>query len=45
MQKLGMTLEGVHRQSLKKWDKFEDAAQYSILRSEWGLRDPDPPHA
>lgn len=35
MQKLGMTLEGVHRQSLKKWGVFEDAARYAILRREW----------
>ncbi|MGH9888420.1 MAG: GNAT family N-acetyltransferase, partial [bacterium] len=31
MQKLGMRLEGVHRQALKKWDQFEDVAVYGLL--------------
>lgn len=35
MQKLGMKLEGIHRQSLKKWDVFEDAARYAIVREDW----------
>lgn len=43
MQKLGMTLEGVHRQALRKWDRFEDAACYSILRAEWAPRASETP--
>ncbi len=35
MQKLGMRLEGVHRASVKKWDRFEDLALYAILAPEW----------
>jgi [ribosomal protein S5]-alanine N-acetyltransferase len=35
MQKLGMTYEGTMRQHIKKWDKFEDAVFYGILRSEF----------
>ena len=34
MQKAGMTLEGVLRQRVKKWGKFEDIAVYAILRHE-----------
>ncbi|MFI5243661.1 MAG: GNAT family N-acetyltransferase [Gemmatimonadales bacterium] len=34
MQKLGMKLEGIHRESVKKWDRFEDLALYAILASE-----------
>jgi RimJ/RimL family protein N-acetyltransferase len=35
MQKLGMTLEGVHRDAFLRWDRFEDVAVYGILRDEW----------
>ncbi len=35
MQKLGMTYEGTMRQHIKKWNKFEDAVFYGILRSEF----------
>lgn len=35
MQKLGMRLEGVHRQSLRKNGRFEDLAVYAILADEW----------
>ncbi|HVF38372.1 MAG TPA: GNAT family N-acetyltransferase [Gemmatimonadaceae bacterium] len=35
MQKLGMQLEGVHRQSVRKWDRYEDVAVYGILSDEW----------
>lgn len=35
MQKAGMTLEGVLRQWVLRWDRFEDLAMYSILRTEW----------
>ncbi len=34
MQKAGMTLEGILRQRVKKWGKFEDIAVYAILRHE-----------
>jgi RimJ/RimL family protein N-acetyltransferase len=35
MQKLGMTLEGTHRDAFLRWDRFEDVAMYGILRDEW----------
>ena len=35
MQKLGMTLEGILRQHVKKRDRFEDTVMYGILRSEY----------
>lgn len=37
MKKLGMQLEGVHRESMKKWNRFEDIAMYAILAREWVL--------
>jgi RimJ/RimL family protein N-acetyltransferase len=38
MEKLGMSLEGVSRQAIVKWDVAEDLAQRAILRSEWEAR-------
>jgi ribosomal-protein-alanine N-acetyltransferase len=35
MQKIGMRLEGVHREAVRKWDRFEDLAVYGVLASEW----------
>ncbi len=35
MQKIGMTEEGVHRDAVRKWDRFEDLASYAILESDW----------
>jgi [ribosomal protein S5]-alanine N-acetyltransferase len=35
MQKIGMKYEGTLRQSILRWEKFEDAAMYSILRNEF----------
>lgn len=35
MQKIGMQYEGVLRQSVYRWEKFEDVAMYSILRDEY----------
>ena len=35
MQKLGMRLEGVHRDAMRKWDRFEDVAVYAIMEDEW----------
>ena len=30
MEKLGMRFEGVHRQAIRKWDRFEDVAHHAI---------------
>ncbi len=38
MQKIGMTFEGVLRQAIYRWDRFDDLAVYSILRSEHTAR-------
>ena len=35
MQKLGMRLEGVHREAYLRWERFEDVAVYGILAAEW----------
>jgi [ribosomal protein S5]-alanine N-acetyltransferase len=35
MQKNGLVLEGILRQRVRKWGKFEDVALRSILRSDW----------
>jgi len=35
MQKTGMRFEGILRESIFRWDSFEDAAIYSILASEF----------
>lgn len=35
LQKLGMRLEGVHRQVVRRWGRFEDVAMYAILAAEW----------
>lgn len=35
MQKLGMRFEGVHREALRRWDRFEDVAVYGVLEPEW----------
>ncbi|HEY3113959.1 MAG TPA: GNAT family N-acetyltransferase [Gemmatimonadaceae bacterium] len=35
MQKLGMQQEGVERDQVLKWDRFESLAVYSILEPEW----------
>ena len=34
MQKLGMRFEGVHREAVIRWDRFEDLASYAILESD-----------
>jgi RimJ/RimL family protein N-acetyltransferase len=39
MQKIGMRHEGVHRDAVLKWDRFEDVAVCAILSSEWPLLD------
>ena len=38
MQKLGMQLEGLHRDAVRKWDRFEDLAMCAILASDWTAR-------
>jgi [ribosomal protein S5]-alanine N-acetyltransferase len=35
MQKAGMKFEGILRQSIYRWEQFEDAAMYSILYEEY----------
>ena len=35
MQKVGMNQEGVERDLVMKWDRFESLALYSILEPEW----------
>lgn len=37
MQKIGMTFEGIQREHFRKGDRFEDVANYGILRQEWSL--------
>jgi RimJ/RimL family protein N-acetyltransferase len=38
MQKLGMTQEGVERDSAVKWDRYESLVRYAILEPEWNAR-------
>ena len=35
MEKIGMTKEGVLREHVIKWGKYEDVVSYGILRKEW----------
>lgn len=35
MRKLGMRHEGVLREAVRKWDRFEDLAVYAVLAAEW----------
>jgi RimJ/RimL family protein N-acetyltransferase len=34
MQKLGMQLEGIHRDAFMRWGQFEDVAMYAILEPD-----------
>lgn len=34
MEKLGMRFEGILRHAIRKWDTFEDVAQYAILATD-----------
>lgn len=43
MQKLGMQLEGVHRDAYLRWGRFEDTALYGVLAPEWGADGSTPP--
>lgn len=46
LRKIGMRGEGVLRQRVRKWGKFEDVALLSILKSEWlSLRAADQPRS
>jgi RimJ/RimL family protein N-acetyltransferase len=38
MQKLGMRLEGINRDAVRKNGRFEDLAIYAILADEWSGR-------
>lgn len=35
LQKIGMTLEGTHRDLYVRWDQFETVDVYAVLESEW----------
>jgi ribosomal-protein-alanine N-acetyltransferase len=35
LQKLGMRQEGLLRDRVRKWDRFEDVCLYAILEAEW----------
>ena len=35
LEKLGMRREGIHRQAVRKWDRFEDVALCASLVTEW----------
>lgn len=38
LQKIGMQLEGVHRDAFLRFDRFEDVAVYGLLEDEWKAR-------
>ncbi len=38
LTKIGMSYEGTFRQHIKKWERFEDAVFYGILRSDYEAR-------
>ena len=40
MQKVGMRLEGIRHQAMKRWDEYVDIACYGILRKDIALKDP-----
>jgi RimJ/RimL family protein N-acetyltransferase len=40
MQKIGMQYEGRLRQQIKRWEAFEDAEMYAILREDYRSRKP-----
>jgi ribosomal-protein-alanine N-acetyltransferase len=35
MEKLGMAREGLLRQHVKKWGKYEDIVEYGLVREDW----------
>lgn len=40
MVKAGMKLEGILRQSIYRWERYEDAAIYAVLREELTVEEP-----
>jgi ribosomal-protein-alanine N-acetyltransferase len=42
MEKLGMALEGIQREALRKDGRYEDVAMRAILRSDWEAQHRDP---
>jgi len=38
LEKCGMREEGVHRDAVRKWGRFEDVRFWAILRPEWEAR-------
>lgn len=43
MQKLGMRPEGVMREAVRRWGRFEDLALYAVLSPEWQQARPGAP--
>ena len=39
LQKVGMKLEGTHRDAYIRWERFESVAVYAILENEWNADD------
>lgn len=35
MEKLGMSSEGLRRQHVKKWGRYEDVIECGLLRCDW----------
>jgi RimJ/RimL family protein N-acetyltransferase len=35
MMKVGMSLEGVRPEHLKKWETYEDRVDYGLLARDW----------
>ena len=35
IKKIGMNKEGILREHVIKWDKYEDVVSYGILKKEW----------
>jgi RimJ/RimL family protein N-acetyltransferase len=42
LQKLGMQLEGIHRDAYLRWSSFEDVAVYAVLAPDWRPDRPSP---
>ncbi|MEP6832618.1 MAG: GNAT family N-acetyltransferase [Gemmatimonas sp.] len=42
LQKLGMQLEGIHRDAYTRWSVFEDVAVYALLAPQWAGTDRSP---
>jgi ribosomal-protein-alanine N-acetyltransferase len=35
LERIGMRCEGILRQRVRKWGRFEDVVLYAILRQDW----------